>query len=68
MIYHIRSFLTNLIGSDFEESKVWAERFNLQLRPTKIDGEYQLVTKNLVGSRINVEIEDGKITAIRNVE
>lgn len=58
----------HLIGLTIEEASVLAKTQGIErIRATMVDGVSQIVTMELRGDRLNVSIENGKISAISGI-
>lgn len=53
--------LTNVVGMLFEEATDYCTRNGYQLRRTRVDGQALMCTRDYKLSRVNVEMEYGKI-------
>lgn len=56
-------FLTALVGVSYDEARARCEQNYFKFRPAKIDGQAMILTRDLRGDRVNVEVLHGDVTA-----
>ena len=66
MKWYMRSaFYRSLLGKPLSEAEQLSKDANRILRVSRIDGKAQVLTRDVVANRFNVEVKDGVVVQIQ---